>query len=247
MRCATLSGVPTYPRYALITDGCTFHITWQCHNHAWLLGSDAAKQLLYDLLLRFKDRYHVAIHSYDLMDNHPHFTGTVEGTKEELSALMRTVNGCFARTINKRMARRGQVVMDRFRSPVIEDATMHLHVMGYGNLNMVRAGMVRHPRQYRWTSYHYYADGRPDPLITPAPAYLALGPTAAARQVAYRAMINALVAHHAQRRHPYSRHPFLGNPQWVAARSAELRRYREAKRTLFQWKQRRTVHALNST
>ncbi|MBI4238609.1 MAG: transposase [Deltaproteobacteria bacterium] len=235
----------TYPRYVLIADGCTFHLTWRCHNRAWLLQEPWAKQAYYDLLCRYKDRYHIAIHSYDLMDNHPHLTGTILGTKEELSAFMRTVNGVFARQLNRRLQREGQVVMDRFKSPLIQDDATHLHVMAYGNLNPVRARMVPHIKDYQWTSYHYYANGRPDPLITPAPAYLALGTTDGARQQAYRAMIDELVA--AEDAWPasgYTQQAFLGDPHWVHDRYAALQSYRAAKCARVQRQAHKTAYQL---
>jgi len=40
------------PRYTIVCDGCSFHVTWQCHNHEWFLREEWAKQLYYDLLLK---------------------------------------------------------------------------------------------------------------------------------------------------------------------------------------------------
>jgi putative transposase len=53
-------------------------------------------------------------------------------------------------------------------------------------IDCVRAGMVAHPSDYPWSSYHYNALGQPDDLITPYVEYLQLGNTAEARQAAYR-------------------------------------------------------------
>jgi len=40
----------------------------------------------------------------------------------------------------------------------------------------VRARMVGHPRDYRWSSYAANADGAADPLLTEHALYRALGP-----------------------------------------------------------------------
>ena len=58
----------------------------------------------------------------------------------------------------------------------------------YIELNPVRAGMVRHPRDYRWSSFHANGDGRPDPLLSPHEEYLRLARTDSERLVAYRAL-----------------------------------------------------------
>ncbi len=46
------------------------------------------------------------------MDNHPHLSGHLEN-KEDFSAFFRIVNSMFARLVNKKLKRRGQLVMDR--------------------------------------------------------------------------------------------------------------------------------------
>ena len=62
-----------------------------------------------------------------------------------------------------------------------------LACMRYIELNPVRAGLVRHPAHYRWSSYRANALGEPDPLLTPHALYCALGRSAEERRAAYRA------------------------------------------------------------
>jgi len=62
-----------------------------------------------------------------------------------------------------------------------------LACMRYIELNPVRAGLVRHPADYRASSYRANALGEPDALVTPHAVYCALGRDAAARRAAYRA------------------------------------------------------------
>lgn len=208
------------PRYQIITDGSIFHVTWRCHNKDWLMRWDWAKKLYYDLLLRYKDKYQVQIYSYCLMDNHPHLSGRLEN-KESFSAFFRIVNSMFARTVNKRLQRCGQLVMDRFKSPNIENDKHLLTVMTYGDLNPCRAQIVRHPKEYRWSSFRYYAHGKEDPLITPAPSYLALANTPGKRQLFYRQMINSLVKR--PQKINISHTYFIGNPDWVIKKYKELK------------------------
>lgn len=62
-----------------------------------------------------------------------------------------------------------------------------LACMRYIELNPVRAGLVRHPAHYRWSSYRANALGEADPLLTPHALYCALGRSAEERRAAYRA------------------------------------------------------------
>ena len=61
-----------------------------------------------------------------------------------------------------------------------------LACMRYIELNPVRAGLVRVPAQYRWSSYRANALGEDDALVTPHALYCALGRSPAERQAAYR-------------------------------------------------------------
>lgn len=229
-------------RHDIVYDGAYFHLTWQCHDHSWFLEEESAKQFYYNLLLKYKDRYGVLIHSYAFMDNHPHLTGKTK-TVDGMSSLMQTVNSQFAKEINKRKKRWGQVVMDRFKSPVVETDQALLNVMIYGDTNAPRAGKVAHPKDYRWCSYRYYAHGEPDPLITPAPSYLALGETPEARQVAYREMVGAIMERDGLAKRDYSTVRYIGNPDWVIARYKESRDIATAKRLAYLDRRRKFLHA----
>ena len=229
-------------RRDLLFDGAFFHITWQCHNFDWFLEEDWVKQLYYDLLLKYKDRYGVRFFSYSFMDNHPHLTGhttTVEG----ISSLMRTVNSQLAKRINKARRRRGQVIMDRFASPVIQTDAELLRVMSYGDLNAPRVKKVAHPKEYRWCSYRFYALGEPDPLITPSPSFLALAEDSEGRQRMYREMVEEIIVSEGLGKRPYSRARYIGDPDWVRARCEELRLLQHSKRQAYLLRQRKMIYA----
>lgn len=226
-------------RSAVIWDGASFHVTWQCHNQSWLLQYAWVKQLYYDLLVKYKDKYRVSFHSYHLMDNHIHLSGTILGTREEFSLLFKTVNSCLAHAINRQLGRRGQVVMDRFKSPVIQDDQALLAVMTYHDLNSYRARMVSHPKDYRWSSYHFYAHGKKDPLITPPGCYIEMGDTDEKRQATYRQFVANILANGGVQKKNHSTVCFIGDPDWVLKRNLELRAVMQAKREAYLLRQRR--------
>jgi putative transposase len=51
--------------------------------------------------------------------------------------------------------------------------------------------MVRHPREYPWSSYCWHAEGHHDSLVIDHGIYLALGNTDSERQAAYRALFKS--------------------------------------------------------
>lgn len=215
-----MNNMPYLPRYLIIEDNSYFHVTWQCHNKDWLIKWDWAKELYYNLLLKYKDRYGVQIYAYSFLDNHPHITGRLK-SKEEFSALFRLVNGLLAKIINKSLNRKGQVIMDRFKSPQIESEDHMLKTMRYIDLNQYRVGKVKHPKENRWSSYRYYAYGEKDPLITPSPLYLTLGRDDKERQLVYRGMVEELLE--SGEVFNISKTYYIGNPEWVVERYKQFR------------------------
>ncbi len=73
----------------------------------------------------------------------------------------------------------------RFRSCLTQDEIYLLACQRYIELNPVRAGMVAHPAEYRWSSYRANAQGEVDALVKPHPLYEAFGIDATTRRAVY--------------------------------------------------------------
>jgi len=107
------------------------------------------------------------VHAYVLMGSHAHFLLT-PARRAAATAMLLELGGEVDAT------------------PVIAPRYL-LACMRYIELNPVRAGIVRRPAQYPWSSYRANALGEADALVTPHPWYYALGRTPQARRAAYRA------------------------------------------------------------
>ena len=72
----------------------------------------------------------------------------------DLSSFVKEVKERFSRWFNKRRGRRGTLWMDRFKSVLVEGKGEPLRTMAaYIDLNPVRAGLVKDPKDYRWCGY----------------------------------------------------------------------------------------------
>jgi putative transposase len=76
----------------------------------------------------------------------------------------------------------------RYRATLIDTERYLLTCMRYIERNPVRARMVRHPRDYPWSSYGAHAHGKTDVLLRHHALYQRLGRGATVRQAAYRAL-----------------------------------------------------------
>jgi putative transposase len=73
---------------------------------------------------------------------------------------------------------------------MVQDDQYLLNCLQYMELNPVRAGIVKDPGDYTWSSYKSHAFGKNIGMWTPHPLYLGLGSTHKSRQNFYREIIN---------------------------------------------------------
>ena len=83
----------------------------------------------------------------------------------------------------------GHFWQDRFKSQPIGKDNYFIQCGKYIELNPVRAAIVRHPKDYTYSSYTFYSEGKTDPLITGDMFYQELGNTGKERQMIYKEII----------------------------------------------------------
>jgi putative transposase len=173
--------------------GVPQHLIIRGNNRADLFRDDADRCIFLRLLQEALDACACDLHAYVLMSNHVHLlaTGNLPG---EISELVQRIGRRFARLFNIRWARTGTLFEGRFRSSLVDSEAYLLTCMRYVELNPVRAGIVRHPKEFAWSSYRENARGSPAGVITPHDLYMRLGLAAEARGSAYQALVDSGVS-----------------------------------------------------
>jgi REP element-mobilizing transposase RayT len=79
-----------------------------------------------------------------------------------LSEFVKEIKMGFSRFYNRRHNRRGFFWGDRFKSVIVEKGETLINCLAYIDLNPVRAGIVKKPEDYRWSSigYHTQTDNK---------------------------------------------------------------------------------------
>lgn len=131
-----------------------------------------------------------ALHAYVLMTNHVHLLLSADSVRA-VSRMMKAVGQEHAHYINWRRRRTGPLWNGRYKSCVVQDTTYLLVCQRYIELNPVRAGMVRYPGHYRWSSYRCNAEGKDDALVQPHLLYFSMGKNQGERRHAYAALFHA--------------------------------------------------------
>jgi len=133
-------------------------------------------------------RFECRVHAYVLMTNHVHLLLT-PGAADAASLVMKHLGQLYVQHVNKTYGRSGTLWEGRFKSNLVQREGYLLTCQRYIELNPVRAGMVRHPGDYTWSSYRCHAGPAGSSLIAPNEEYMALGETTDERAAAYCELI----------------------------------------------------------
>ena len=128
-----------------------------------------------------------SVHAYVLMTNHTHLLIT-PGTERSLPLLMQAMGRGYVQKLNRQCNRTGTLWQGRYKASLIQDDRYLLTCYRYIELNPVRAGMVKHPGDYPYSSYHHNAAGQTDALLTTHSIYRSLATTQEQRLSTYRAL-----------------------------------------------------------
>jgi REP element-mobilizing transposase RayT len=85
---------------------------------------------------------------------YPEYRGRLLSRMYDVSVFMQELKKRFTWWYNKRVGRKGPLWEDRFKSVLVEnDERVLLTMAAYIDLNPVRAGLVKDPKDYRWSGY----------------------------------------------------------------------------------------------
>ena len=107
----------------------------------------------YSGLFQAKKRYGLRVITYAVTCNHIHLLA-VDSGKDVISKSMQLLSGKTGQAYNTRKNRKGAFWEDRFYTTAIENGIHLLRCMAYIELNMVRAGVVTHPKDREFCGYN---------------------------------------------------------------------------------------------
>jgi putative transposase len=132
---------------------CPHHIVQRGHNRRVVFVTDGDRQSYLETLAEFRSELALKVYAYCLMTNHVHLIVDPGDDADNLSLLMKRLAGRHTRRVNRLERRTGTSWEGRFKCSPIETDRYLLACSRYVDLNPVRAGMVKRPDEYRWSSY----------------------------------------------------------------------------------------------
>ena len=176
------------PRHArLRISDLPLHVIQRGNNRAACFVDENDYTLYLGLLQELSPLFACNIHAYVLMTNHVHMLAT-PGVSDGLSRMMKHLGQRYVQHFNRRHGRTGTLWEGRFRSSIVDSETYLFRCQRYVELNPVRAGMVSHPLEHRWSSYRHNTGLEPSLFVVPHPQFMSLGNTPEQRASIYRDM-----------------------------------------------------------
>jgi len=131
--------------------GAFYHVINRGNAGENIFRSTRDREKFLDYLETAIERFSLRIYTYCLMTNHFHLL--LETQLPNLSQAIQWVNVSYAGYFNRKYQRHGHLFQGRFKS-ILVDADEYLKQLSrYIHLNPVRANLIEHPGEYKWSSY----------------------------------------------------------------------------------------------
>jgi len=133
--------------------GAVWHITHRCHGRQFLLKFERDRLRWKHWLFQATQRYDLCVLNYIATSNHVHLLVKDTG-RAEIASSMQLISGRTAQEYNQRKSRKGAFWEDRYFATAVSTDRHLIQCLVYLDLNMVRAGVVNHPSQWKVSGFH---------------------------------------------------------------------------------------------
>jgi putative transposase len=155
------------PRRSRIrVSGIPLHIIQRGNNRQACFFADEDYLSYLEWLQEYAQRSECLIRCYVLMTNHVHLLLT-PSHPHSAGDLMKRLGQRYVQYVNRTYKRSGTLWEGRYRSSIVQQEKYLFTCQRYIEMNPVRAEMVRHPEEYRWSSYRTNGRGEKSDILTP--------------------------------------------------------------------------------
>ena len=137
-------------------SGYAWHLTHRCHKREFLLKFAKDKQRWMYWLFEAKKRFGLCILNFTVTSNHVHLLIYDTGNgNETIPKSIQLIAGKTGQEFNSRKGRTGAFWQDRYHATAVATDDHLIRCMVYIDLNMVRAGVVKHPEDWPFGGYRH--------------------------------------------------------------------------------------------
>jgi len=139
-------------------EGAFYHVTSRGNQRGEVFWDEQDRERLKRILERTKERYGYLLHGYVFMTNHYHLL--IETPCANIKQIMQNINTSYTVFVNRKYQRSGHLFQGRYKAFIVDKEGYLLELGRYIHLNPVRAGLVRRPEEFKWSSYCDYIRSR---------------------------------------------------------------------------------------
>lgn len=140
--------MPRGPRF--VFQNAFYHVFNRGINKQPIFLNYTDYQFFLSKLQKLKEKYDHSIYAFCLMPNHFHIS--IQTRKIPISKIMSSLITSYSMYFNRTYKHFGPVFQNRFKSILIENDSYFLKLSQYIYLNPVRAGLIKDPKDYTYSS-----------------------------------------------------------------------------------------------
>lgn len=134
--------------------GAFYHVITRGNRRGTIFKDDKDRERFLQMLLEYKERYGFILYAYTLMNNHIHLL--IETGKVPLSRIIQGLLQSHTQWYNGKYRTVGHLFQGRYKAILCDKNNYLLNLIRYIHLNPVRAGLVKDPADYKWSSHRIY-------------------------------------------------------------------------------------------
>ena len=142
--------MPRANRY--FVPGYIWHITHRCHKQEFLMKFLRDRKQWIAWLFEAKKRFGLTVFNYNVTSNHIHLLLEDPGG-DAIPKSMQLIAGRLAQQYNQRKKRKGAFWEDRYHATAVDTGSHLSRCISYIDMNMVRAGVGKHPQEWLCSGY----------------------------------------------------------------------------------------------
>ena len=133
-----------------------FHVMVQGIAKDYIFLKNEYKEKYIEFINKYKNKFNIKVFAYCIMENHAHFLLFIKDVND-MSSFMHKINTLYAMFYNKELNNRvGHVFRNRFKSEEITNNAYLSNCIKYIHNNPIKAGIVKNPKEYKYSSYNDY-------------------------------------------------------------------------------------------
>lgn len=170
-------------------EGGLYHVITRGNNRQTIFETRDDYRKIVSLIAQQKTKLSFYLYAYCLMPNHVHLL--LERREDPISRLMHRVLTGYSQYFNRRHRRTGHLLQGRYKAYLCESDQYLGELVRYIHLNPVRAGLVRRPEDYPYSSHRIYLGLEESGLVDAEPVLRYFGANKREARATYRQFVRA--------------------------------------------------------